>query len=253
MALQGDLKSINLGNVLQDVASNALTGTLTLTMRGRRRVFWFDKGKLRLVGLENGKGPSPLNGLLALGKVKPSDINASGSNVRFLRGLVRKGDITHDDVKAALEHQMTEFVCDVFAWGEAHFEFTNGEPDEDAFETSQLDHDVRMAPDGVIMEALRRIDEWTEIRKVVFSPEEVLVLLRMVVAVRKGVDVVEHDGEELVIELRVVPGALAREVLEAAYHRSQRAVLFPDDRRRGWRHRPPPWLPPRYLRGAGPL
>ena len=176
MALQGDLKSINLGNVLQDVASNALTGTLTLTMRGRRRVFWFDKGKLRLVGLENGKGPSPLNGLLALGKVKPSDINASGSNVRFLRGLVRKGDITHDDVKAALEHQMTEFVCDVFAWGEAHFEFTNGEPDEDAFETSQLDHDVRMAPDGVIMEALRRIDEWTEIRKVVFSPEEVLVL-----------------------------------------------------------------------------
>ena len=50
MALQGDLKSINLGNVLQDIAANSLTGTLTLTMREHRRLFWFDKGKLRLVG-----------------------------------------------------------------------------------------------------------------------------------------------------------------------------------------------------------
>jgi hypothetical protein len=176
MALQGDLKSISLGNVLQDVAANALTGTLTLTMRGRRREFWFDRGRLRLVGLENGKGPSPLNGLLALGKVKPSELNPTGSNVRYLRGLVRKGTVTHDEVKAALEHQMIEFTCDVFAWGDAHFEFTNGEPDEDAFETSQLDHGVRLAPDGIILEALRRMDEWGEIRKIVFSPEEILVL-----------------------------------------------------------------------------
>ena len=52
MALQGDLKSINLGNVLQDIAANSLTGTLTLTMREHRRLFWFDKGKLRFdIGL----------------------------------------------------------------------------------------------------------------------------------------------------------------------------------------------------------
>jgi tetratricopeptide (TPR) repeat protein len=176
MALQGDLKSINLGNVLQDIAANALTGTLTLTMREHRRVFWFDKGKLRLVGLENGKGPSPLNGLLALGKVKPSEINPEGGNVRYLRGLVRKSVVTPEEVKAALEHQMIEFVCDVFAWGDAHFEFTDGEPDEDAFETSQLDHDVRLAPDSIIMEAARRVDEWSGIRKIIFSPEEILVL-----------------------------------------------------------------------------
>ena len=176
MALQGDLKSINLGNVLQDVAANSLTGTLTLTMRERRRLFWFDQGKLRLVGLENGKGPSALNGLLALGKVKPSEINPTGSNIRYLRGLVRKGTVTHDDVKAGLEHQMVEFVCDVFAWGDAHFEFVNGEPDEDAFETAQLDQGVRLAPDGVIMEAVRRVDEWGEIRKCIFSPEEILVV-----------------------------------------------------------------------------
>jgi tetratricopeptide (TPR) repeat protein len=176
MALQGDLKSIDLGTVLQDVAANALTGTLTLTMRDRRRLFWFDRGKLRLVGLENGKGPSPLNGLLALGKVKPSEIQPGRGNVRYLRGLVRKSVVTHDDVKAALEHQMREFACDAFAWGDAHFEFVNGEPDEDAFETSQLDQDVRLDPDAVIMEALRRVDEWGEIRKVIFSPEEILVL-----------------------------------------------------------------------------
>ncbi|HEU4395906.1 MAG TPA: DUF4388 domain-containing protein, partial [Planctomycetota bacterium] len=75
-----------------------------------------------------------------------------------------------------LEHQMIEFVCDVFAWGDAHFEFVNGEPDDDAFETSQLEQGVQLAPDAVIMEALRRVDEWSEIRKFIFSPDEILVL-----------------------------------------------------------------------------
>jgi tetratricopeptide (TPR) repeat protein len=176
MALQGDLKSINLGNVLQDIAANALTGTLTLTMRRRVRRFWFEKGKLRLVGLDNGKGPSPLNGLLALGKVKPKQVKQGGADSRVLRDLVKRCVVTEEDVGAGLAHQMTEFACDVFAWGEARFEFADGEPADDSFTTSQLDLDVRLPADPVIMEAARRMDEWGEIRKAVFSAEEILLL-----------------------------------------------------------------------------
>jgi len=178
MALKGDLKSINLGNVLQDIAGNELTGTLTLTVRDQRRLFWFEKGRLRLVGLGNGKGPSPVNGLLALGKIKATDLNPKGSNVTLVRGLVRRGNVGRDDVKAALEQQMTEHVCDVFVWSDAHFEFSDGDPGEDDFEASQLDHEIRLAADPIIMEALRRVDEWTEIRKSVVSSEEILVVLR---------------------------------------------------------------------------
>ncbi len=178
MALKGDLKSINLANVLQDIASNELSGTLTLTAGDNRRLFWFEKGRLRLVGLGAGKGPAPLNGLLALGKVRAADINPKGGNLTLVRGMVKRGSIGKDDVRAALEQQMTEFVCDVFVWSEATFEFAEGEPDEDDFETSQLDHEIRMAADPIIIEALRRVDEWSEIRKSVVSAEQILIALR---------------------------------------------------------------------------
>ena len=66
MALRGDLKSLNLGNVLQDLAYNSQTGTLRLHVGERRRFFWFEKGVLRLVGLGMGQGPSIAAGLRAI-------------------------------------------------------------------------------------------------------------------------------------------------------------------------------------------
>ncbi|MBI2930084.1 MAG: DUF4388 domain-containing protein [Planctomycetes bacterium] len=178
MALKGDLKSINLANVLQDIASNELGGTLTLRAGENHRLFWFEKGRLRLVGLGNGKGPSALNGLVALGRIKPGEINPRGGNVTFVRSLIKRGSVAREDVRAALEQQMTELVCDVFVWSGATFEFVEGDPDEDEFETSQLDYEIRLAPDSIIMEAVRRIDEWTEIKKSIISAEEIFVVLR---------------------------------------------------------------------------
>lgn len=179
MALKGDLKSISLANVLQDLASNEQTGTLSIRTTIQQRHFWFEKGKLRLVGLGNGKGPTVLNGLLALGKVKAGDVSGR-SNVTLVRGLVKKGSVSRDDVRAALEQQMKELLCDVFVWSEATFEFIEGDPDEDTFESSQLDYEMRQNVDPVIMEALRRVDEWTEVRKTVLSADEILVALREV-------------------------------------------------------------------------
>ena len=178
MALRGDLKSLNLGNVLQDLAYNSQTGTLRLHVGERRRFLWFEKGALRLVGLGLGQGPSICAGLLALGKVSPADLETGArktTDAARVNRLIREKKATNADAKSALENQMTELVCDTFLWADAEFEFVAGEASSTDFEVRQLDWEPRLACDAVTMEALRRVDEWTQIQKSVISAEEILL------------------------------------------------------------------------------
>src|SRR5262245_29351638 len=118
MGIKGDVRSISLANVLQDLAMNEQTGTLLIRHKGRQLALWFERGALRLVGLGNREGPSPLNGLLALEKIRPDETPAvSGKRTSeggFIRSLLKKGRVTREDLKAALEHQMGEHLCDAF-------------------------------------------------------------------------------------------------------------------------------------------
>jgi tetratricopeptide (TPR) repeat protein len=179
VGIKGDVRSIPLASVLQDLVTNEKTGTLAIRHKDRAVSLWFDKGALRLVGLGGREGPSLLNGLLATEKIKPEEApTVTGrrtSEGGFVRGLLKKGRLTRDDLRAALEHQMGEHVCDAFLWTEATFEFDEGEPDDQAFDVDQLDLEARVAVEGLIMEAVRRIDEWGETRKAILSSGEILV------------------------------------------------------------------------------
>jgi tetratricopeptide (TPR) repeat protein len=179
MGIKGDVRSISLANVLQDLAMNEQTGTLTIRYKGRQLALWFERGALRLVGLGSREGPSLLNGLLALEKIRPDETPAvtgkRTSETGFIRSLLKKGRVSREDLKAALEHQMGEHLCDAFLWPDATFEFEEGEPDDRAFDADQLDYEPRLAVDAVIMEALRRADEWGETRKAILSSNEILV------------------------------------------------------------------------------
>src|SRR5687767_1390270 len=181
MGIKGDVRSISLANVLQDLVTNEQTGTLAIRHKKDRLALflWFDKGALKLVGLGNGQGPSLLNGLLALEKVRadeaPTVTGRATSEGGFIRGLLKKGRITREDLKAACEHQMSEHLCDAFLWNDATFEFEEGEPDDRGFDVDQLDLEPRLAVEGAIMEAVRRADEWGETRKAILSQNEILV------------------------------------------------------------------------------
>ncbi len=180
MGIKGDIKSLSLANVLQDLAMNEQTGTLAIRHKERQVALWFEKGALRLVGLGAGEGPSLLNGLLALEKIGPDEAPAvtgrKTSEGSFIRSLLKKGRVTRDDLKASCEHQMAEHLCDAFLWTEATFEFEEGQPDDRLFDVDQIDYEPRLAVDAVIMEALRRADEWGETRKAILSSNEILVV-----------------------------------------------------------------------------
>jgi hypothetical protein len=181
MGIKGDVRSISLANVLQDLVTNEQTGTLAIrAKKDRHQLFlWFDKGALKLVGLGNSQGPSLLNGLLALEKIRadeaPTVTGRHTSEGGFIRGLLKKGRVSRDDLRASCEHQMGEQLCDAFLWSDATFEFEEGEPDDRQFDVDQLDLEPRIAVEGAIMEAVRRADEWGETRKAILSQNEILV------------------------------------------------------------------------------
>ncbi|MBV8879027.1 MAG: DUF4388 domain-containing protein [Planctomycetaceae bacterium] len=181
MGIKGDVRSISLANVLQDLVTNEQTGTLAIRhKKDRHQLFlWFDKGALKLVGLGNSQGPSLLNGLLALEKIRadeaPTVTGRHTSEGGFIRGMIKKGRVSKEDLRASCEHQMGEHLCDAFLWNDATFEFEEGEPDDRSFDVDQLDLEPRLAVEGAIMEAVRRADEWGETRKAILSQNEILV------------------------------------------------------------------------------
>jgi len=181
MGIKGDVRSISLANVLQDLVTNEQTGTLSIRAKKDRHQLhlWFEKGALKLVGLGNGQGPSLLNGLLALEKLRAEDAplmtGRHTSEGGFIRGMLKRGKLSKDDLRVACEHQMGEHLSDAFLWSDATFEFEEGEPDDRVYDIDQLDLEPRIAVEGAIMEAVRRADEWGETRKAILSQNEILV------------------------------------------------------------------------------
>jgi hypothetical protein len=119
-----------------------------------------------------------LNGLLATGKIRLTDLGASArldAEAALTRSLFKRNVITKEDLRAALSQQMTELVCDAFLWSDAAFEFQEGDPADEYFDVDQLDHEIRLTCEPMIMEALRRIDEWPEVKKTISSALEILV------------------------------------------------------------------------------
>jgi len=77
--------------------------------------------------------------------------------------LVEGGLLKGDDLVRMLTHKAEETFYDLFHWTEGHFEFKDGEIDKEA--PFSVDLDVT----SVILEGVRRIDEWERMRAVIPS------------------------------------------------------------------------------------
>jgi len=79
--------------------------------------------------------------------------------------LVENGPLKDEDLLRMLTHKAEETIYDLFHWTEGHFEFKDGEFDREA------PFPVDLEVTSVIMEGIRRIDEWQRMREVIPSTE----------------------------------------------------------------------------------
>jgi Domain of unknown function (DUF4388)/Tetratricopeptide repeat len=162
MAIEGPLRELALSDVFQLLDLSRKTGTLTITQESRHRpaVVRFDRGGV--VSAELGESHERIGHLLLrAGKVTERHIEEARRAQETQPGrplgtiLVEQGAVSADDVKRQLRFQIEEAVFELIQWKDGYFRFEEGPSQGNGVVG------VRVPTESLLMEAARRVDEWS--------------------------------------------------------------------------------------------
>ena len=165
MAIEGPLKELHIDDVFQLLDLGRKTGVLRVSsnLRQNAGTVFFENGAV--VGAMIVSNPHPLGELLIrTGKVseeavvRARTLQRSRPDQRLGELLVEIGAITRRVLDRSIRAQVGEVIFELLSWSEGHFCFEEGEPGQSPAEAS-----FRIAPESLLMEAARRIDEWSRI------------------------------------------------------------------------------------------
>ena len=168
MSISGNLKTMPFADLLQWLAQSRKTGTLVIEGRPYTKKLYFQEGDVVAVASEN---PKEFLGyyLVGWGMLDEDELQEllemqerHGSLLGEL--LVIVGRLTKDELLDVLQMKIEETVYDVFLWEEASFRFLDG-----VLPQKKL-LPVRLPVDMLILEGIRRLDEWGLIRDHVPDP-----------------------------------------------------------------------------------
>jgi len=163
MPLAGSLETFNIANLIQFLSSDQKTGVLQISSGGNTAKIFIKSGfivyatssqhKFRLGHLLRSEG------LLSDEKLQECLQLAEEKNQQLGRFLVEQGYISRSSLKDFLHLQAEEILYDIFLWEAGDFEYTDTPIDikETLF--------IPLNPMGIIMEASRRIDEQSIIKR----------------------------------------------------------------------------------------
>jgi len=165
MGFQGDLDTFGLATIFQTLTANQQSGTLHVFDDHSERFLVFSQGSIRSISTGERQNISLGEILVARNKISESDLATAlsaqaKSHEPLGRLLVGSGLCSDADIQEALRFQMEEGIYDLFTWRGARFEF-----DEKRSGDTLVGPDIRISQvqvnvNGLILEAMRRIDEW---------------------------------------------------------------------------------------------
>ena len=164
MAIEGPLRELALTDVFQLLDLSRKTGTLSIAPEGggrnRPALVRFDRGAV--TGAELGSVHDRLGHLLLrAGKVTEAQIQTARRAQQLAPGralgtvLVEQGIVTEDDIRRQLRFQIQEIVFELIQWKDGYFRFEEVPPAAPGGVT------VRVSTESLLMEAARRVDEWS--------------------------------------------------------------------------------------------
>lgn len=165
MALEGPLKDLHIQDVFQLLDLGRKSGVLRVTseLRQTAGTVCFDRGGV--VAAAVGSDPQPLGArLIRTGKITAADLDRArsmqngGDGRRLGDILVGLGAISRRELHRQLKAQIEEAVFELLRWSEGYFRFEEGAVCHAAVEAP-----VRFPTEALLMEAARRIDEWSRI------------------------------------------------------------------------------------------
>ncbi|HUR38820.1 MAG TPA: DUF4388 domain-containing protein, partial [Planctomycetota bacterium] len=182
MSFKGDLSTIGLGEVFQMISMSQKEGTLIVQDSDSRKCVFFGATGVQLLSSGKRKGLKIGDMLLRAGKVSEGQLEDALENGRIQRKmvgevLVESGVVTQEEIQRLIREQIEEEIYDLFLWKKANFEFVEGPAsdelkDPDA-QVTKLSFDVN----GLLLEAVRRSDEWAVINQSVPSIDSIFTFV----------------------------------------------------------------------------
>jgi hypothetical protein len=224
MGLTGNLKTMALPDILQWIAGGQKTGTLHIERRSIQKRIVVRDG-LIFSSWSNDPRESLGQFLIRLRLVTEEQLFkallAQEEKGRLIGSvLVSEGVLQEEDLRIALKAKAEETIYDLFLWPEGQFEFKEGE-----FPQNVLIHfESQVTP--VIMEGIRRVDEWARIKTVLPS-------MALTLHVRGAPVAIDDPVQRQVLGLAATGKTLAEISLELRRSEFETAALAFDLHSRG--------------------
>ena len=163
MGLTGNLRTMDLPEILQWISMGRKTGTLHVERRSVHKRIVFKDG---VIHSSTSNDPRESMGQFLIRDRHVTEEQLFRALLRQetegrLLGAILVGDgvLTEEVMRKSLESKAEETIYDLFLWTEGKFEFKDGE-----LPANILVH-VEMGVTSVIMEGIRRVDEWRRIKE----------------------------------------------------------------------------------------
>lgn len=167
MGLHGDLSTLDLTSLFQNLESARKTGVLRVEEPGERTDLYFEAGQLALIAYEG--RTSLVDLLLATGAVTPAMLELAKKHKRRGQGpcaaLVESGAIAAEQILAIATARLTDDACEVLAAKACTFEFIESEKPSDEFDADERALGMKLPASPLLLESARRSDHWAMIRE----------------------------------------------------------------------------------------
>lgn len=166
--LHGDLTGIGFAAVLQSLNTQRRSGTLTVYTSDREESLYFSRGDAFVLlrqEVEEGQFARDFLGESWVDGVEQKSVEQEPICV----GLVPIDELSEDEQRV-----VKDTFLDVLFWDEAQFVFLKDDLPADFHDPGRTVGKVALKTRGFLMEAIQRLTEWDEVRKVVGSRNAVL-------------------------------------------------------------------------------
>lgn len=164
MAIKGSLKEASLADVCQLLALGQKTGCLSVADRSRFGQIYFDRGRITYARIVNRR--DRLGDLLVRdGEIAQEQLDevlvqqSREPDKRVGELLVERRILSPTDLTRYIRLQIEEAIYHLFTWSRGNFFF---EVDE---KPNPADVVISINPESLLLEAARRVDEWSQIEK----------------------------------------------------------------------------------------
>src|SRR5262245_48707999 len=224
MSLVGNLRTMSLPDILQWISTGRKTGTLRLERGSVQKRIVLGRGNI-ISSWSNDPRESLGQFLIRDRRISEEQLFRallSQEKQGRLLGSILVGDglLSEDDLRATLKSKAQETVYELFLWPDGRFEFRSDELPDNVLVN------LEMQVTHVILEGIRRVDEWERIRQVFPS-------LRTTFTAKCLPDALESPTERQALALASKGKSLAEMSLEMRRSEFETAALLFDLHNRG--------------------